>query len=199
VTEAITGVDLVQWQFRIASGERLDLPAALMEGDRTAVRGHAIEARIVAEDPAQGFMPSIGKILGWAEPAGPGIRFDTGFGQGAEVTRFYDSLLAKLIVHGGNRADAGRRLAAALADTHILGVRTNVAYVLDLIDRPWFLEGEFDTGTLGREMGDWREATELPAELGSLVGLGAAEAVSVTVARASSRPAWEMADGFRVI
>lgn len=198
VTEAITGVDLVQWQFRIASGERLELSPALMSGDRNAIRGHSIEARIVAEDPAQGFMPSIGRIVGWAEPAGPGIRFDTGFGPGAEVTRFYDSLLAKLIVHGETRKDAVRRLTAALADTHILGVRTNVSYVLDLIGRAWFLDGEFDTGTLGREMGEWREASEVPSELGTLVGLAGNTSPEVGTA-VTSRPAWDLADGFRVI
>lgn len=200
VTEAITGVDLVQWQIRIASGEALVLPDALMRGDRSAIRGHAIESRIVAEDPAHGFMPSVGKILGWAEPAGPGIRFDTGFGEGAEVTRFYDSLVAKLIVHGTTREDAVRRLSMALRDTHILGVRTNIAFVLDLLAAPWFGAGEFDTGTLGREMGSWAEPSDLPSELGSLVGLATASAPSGGgSAVAETSPAWALADGFRVL
>ncbi|MBX3095695.1 MAG: ATP-grasp domain-containing protein [Fimbriimonadaceae bacterium] len=200
VTEAITGVDLVQWQIRIASGETLALPEALMRGDRTAIRGHAIESRIVAEDPAHGFMPSVGKVLGWAEPSGPGIRFDTGFGAGAEVTRFYDSLVAKLIVHGTTREDAIRRLSMALRDTHILGVRTNVTYVLDLLSAPWFVSADFDTGTLGREMGEWLEPSSVPEELGSLVGLATASASSGGVsAVAETSPAWAIADGFRAL
>ncbi|MCB0826246.1 MAG: ATP-grasp domain-containing protein [Armatimonadetes bacterium] len=200
VTEMITGVDLVQWQIRIADGEKLALPEALMTGDRTAIRGHAIEARIIAEDPSAGFMPSIGKILGWAEPSGPRIRFDTGFTGGDEVSRFYDSMLAKLIVGGDNRTVATDRLKVALRDTHVLGVKTNISYLLDVVSHPGFAIAEFDTGFLGREFGEWKPSEELPAELGNLVSAASLSGSSSARSEGSERiesNAWGLADGFR--
>lgn len=200
VTEMITGVDLVQWQIRIAEGEKLSLPDALMQGDRTAIRGHAIEARIIAEDPGAGFMPSIGQILGWAEPCGPRIRFDTGFTCGDEVSRFYDSMLAKLIVGGDNRSVATDRLKVALRDTHVLGVKTNICYLLDVISHPGFATAEFDTGFLGREFGDWAPSNELPIELGNLVAAASASGTSSVQSDSGNGKgsnAWGLSDGFR--
>jgi 3-methylcrotonyl-CoA carboxylase alpha subunit len=198
VTEAVTGVDLVQWQLRIASGERLALAPALMAGDRSAIHGHAIEVRLVAEDPAQGFLPSVGRIVGWAEPKSPGVRFDTGFGPGSEVSRYYDSLLAKLIVCAGDREAAIRRLRSALEDTHVLGVSTNAAFVLDVLDHPDFAAGRFDTGWLGREFGEWSPPEGVPAALADLVAAASQEHAAPTAKR-ETRPAWAMADGFRVV
>lgn len=154
VTEAITGLDLVEWQVRIARGESLDLPPAITDGERAAIQGHSIEARIVAEDPAKNFLPSVGTILAWHEPK-TGVRVDTGYGPDAEILRFYDSLIAKLIVHGASRLEAIAKLRDALLDFHVLGVRTNIAYLLDVIDHPDFAAGRFDTGFLGREFSDW--------------------------------------------
>ncbi|MCW5936139.1 MAG: ATP-grasp domain-containing protein [Fimbriimonadaceae bacterium] len=198
VTEAITGLDLVEWQLRIAAGEPLALPAGLLEGDRRRINGHAIEVRIVAEDPAKGFLPSTGEILGWAEPHGLGVRFDTGFGLGAEVSRYYDSLIAKLIVHRESRAAALKRLQAALMDTHILGPATNISYILDVLAHPSFGEGRFDTAFLGREFADWTAPTEFPAELATLVHEATARPVSRR-GSVSQTPVWDRMDGFQII
>jgi len=168
VTEAVTGLDLVQHQLRLAAGERLDLDSRFKEGDRLAMSGHAIEVRIIAEDPASGFMPSVGKVLAWSEPKAPGIRVDTGLGHGSEVTRFYDSLIAKVISHAETRAKAIDRLKMALLDFHVLGVKTNIGYLLDVLSHPDFLEGKIDTGFLSREFGAWSQAG-VPPELGAIV------------------------------
>lgn len=169
VTEAVTGLDLVAWQLKIASGEALRLPGDLASGDRRALNGHAIEARIVAEDPGHGWLPSTGRILGWAEPKGPGVRVDTGYCRGAEVSRYYDSLLAKVIAHGATRREAIERLKGALLDFHILGVKTNIEHLLTVLEHPEFAAGRFDTGFLDREMSEWSPSTDIPAELGALV------------------------------
>lgn len=173
VTEAIAGIDLVAWQIRIADGEPLRLPEPLMAGDRSAIRGHAIEARIVAEDPARGFLPSAGRIVGWAPPYGhPGVRVDTGLSEGGEVPQHYDSLISKVIAHGEDREAARRRLRDALLDFHVLGVPTNIAYLLEVVGSDGFCEGRFDTGFLAREFGDWRPASAVPEELGALAAAG---------------------------
>ncbi|MCO5298221.1 MAG: ATP-grasp domain-containing protein [Fimbriimonadaceae bacterium] len=195
VTEWVTGVDLVQWQLRIASGETLVLPEPLLQGDRTVLGGCAIEARIVAEDPAHAFLPSIGRILAWAEPQAPGVRVDTGFGPGAEVTRYYDSLIAKVIAHAETRDAAIARLRAALLDFHILGVRTNIAYLLDILDHPEFRAGRIDTGFLTREFAEWRPSDEVPAELAALVE--AAETQETTRSHTPQKGAWDLGDSWR--
>ncbi|MCH7903367.1 MAG: ATP-grasp domain-containing protein [Armatimonadetes bacterium] len=196
VTEAITGVDLVQWQIKIASGEELALSEKLMKGDRSAISGHAIEARIISEDPAKGFMPSIGKIVGWAEPLTDGVRVDTGFEAGAEVSQFYDSLLAKVIAHSNDRAGAIAKLDAALQDFHVLGVTTNIALLLDVIDHEGFVAGRFDTGFLSREFGEWSGGCDVPEELGNIAAMAA---VSTNGKDAESKSkAWETTDSFRI-
>jgi len=195
VTEAITSLDLVQWQLRIASGEPIELDDRFIVGDRGAISGHSIEARIVAEDPAKGFSPSIGKIFGWAVPTGPGVRIDTGFDLGSEVTRFYDSLIAKVIVHGETRQVAVARLKSALQDFHVLGVKTNIGYLLDVLSHPDFLEGKVDTGFLGREFGDWT-APPPPPELLEILQFAGSSAAGPEVSTLK-RSVWEMPDGFR--
>jgi acetyl/propionyl-CoA carboxylase alpha subunit len=194
VTELVTGLDLVQWQIRIAQGDRLEIDPRLLAGDRSALSGHSIEARIVAEDPARNFLPSVGKILAWAEPKAPGVRVDTGYSNGAEIPRYYDSLIAKVIAHGATREEAIRRLRSALLDFHVLGVRTNVAYLLDVLGHPDFGAGNFDTGFLGREFSEWSPGP-VPPELGTLV-LAATPTVSAAE-RPSATGAWGLADGFR--
>ncbi len=198
VTELVTGLDLVQWQLRIAAGERLDLAADLMEGHRTALNGHAMEARIVAEDPAQNFLPSVGRILAWAEPKAPGIRVDTGYGPGAEIPRHYDSLLAKVIAHGQTRDDAIARLLSALEDFHILGVKTNIGYLLDVLRHPDFRAGNFDTGFLGRSFADWTPRTEIPIELGPIVAAASQTQLAGSASNAKMTGVWDMADDWRV-
>ncbi len=197
VTEMITGLDLVKWQLRIASGETLDITPALLAGDRREIRGHAIEARIVAEDPASGFLPSVGQILAWAEPKAPGIRVDTGYGPGAEIPRYYDSLIAKVIAHAETRDEAINRLRAALLDFHILGVKTDVAFLLEVLDHEDFRAGKSDTGFLGREFSEWHPASKVPAELAGI----AARAMSARSDGQECPPAvgvWDVADTFRL-
>jgi 3-methylcrotonyl-CoA carboxylase alpha subunit len=192
VTEAITGIDLVQAQLKIASGEGLETVLDRMPDKPT---GHSIEARIVAEDPARGFLPSTGRILAWAEPKAPGVRVDTGFSVGSDVSRYYDSLLAKVIVWAPDRDAALARLESALLDFHILGVRTNIAYLLDVIRHPQFRSGDFDTGFLGREFAEWSVPEEVPPELGS-IALSAVGAAPESIEKQAG--AWEIADGWRV-
>jgi acetyl/propionyl-CoA carboxylase alpha subunit len=194
VTEMVTGLDLVQWQIRIARGETLDIEPGLMIGERNLVNGHSIEARVIAEDPARDFLPSSGRLLAWAAPSGPGIRVDTGYGPESEVPRYYDSLLAKVIVHADDRPAAIRRLRGALEDFHILGVRTNIAYLLDILAHPGFAVGEIDTGFLGREFAEWSPGL-IAQELGEI----AASAVSPRsqTGELATLGAWATSDGFR--
>ena len=196
VTEMITGLDLVELQIRIAQGEEICIDPRLMAGDRSAINGHSIEVRIVAEDPGQGFLPSIGQILAWAEPRHPGIRFDTGFAAGKEISRFYDSMIAKVIAHGPNREAARRRLVAALKDFHVLGVKTNVGYLIDVLEHPGFIAGTIDTGFLAREFADWHPPA-LPAEIFSIASMATSGSGSKSV-ETSKSGAWDLADSWRV-
>ncbi|MDF1479388.1 biotin carboxylase N-terminal domain-containing protein [Leifsonia sp. H3M29-4] len=138
VTEMVAGVDLVEWQLRIAAGERLEL--------EFAPRGHAIEARLCAEDPAAGFLPTGGTVLGLREADGVGVRVDSALAEGLVVTSDYDSLLAKVIAWGETRDKALARLDRALAETTVLGVRTNQAFLRDLLADPRVRAGRLDTG-----------------------------------------------------
>lgn len=197
VTEEITGLDLVALQIAIANGEPLGISPGLLEGSRDSIFGHSIEARIVAEDPGQNFMPSIGKIVGWAEPRGPGIRFDTGFGSGSEISRFYDSMIAKVIAHGSTREEARLRLVAALQDFHVLGVKTNVAYIIDVLNSEGFRTAHIDTGYLGRTFQDW-QPTAPPSELGSIAQMassGRSDGGGTSVRKTFA--VWDINDGWR--
>ncbi len=155
ITEVLTGLDLVEWQLRIAAGERLDLPPAPPQPG-----GHACECRLNAEDPAHDFAPSPGRLVRLDLPAGEGVRVDTHLrraGPGAtgdEIPPHYDSLLCKVITHGRDRAEALGRMREALLRTRIAGVRTNVALHLLLLDRPEVVEGRLDTGLLERILPD---------------------------------------------
>ena len=146
VTEEITGVDLVEWQLRVASGEPLPL-----RQDQLAIRGWAIEARLYAEDPARGFLPSIGRLDLLRFGAAPGGRIDTGVAQGAEVSPFYDPMIAKVIAHAPTRAEAIERLEAMLRDTAVHPVRTNAAFLVKALGHPQFAAGTVDTGLIGRD------------------------------------------------
>ncbi|MFD3489147.1 acetyl-CoA carboxylase biotin carboxylase subunit [Streptomyces sp. NPDC058690] len=147
VTELITGLDLVEWQLRVASGEQLPYRQA----DIT-LTGHAIEARICAEDPARGFLPSGGTVLSLHEPNGHGVRTDSGLSEGVEVGSLYDPMLSKVIVHGPDRETALRRLRAALSELVILGVPTNAGFLRRLLAHPQVVAGELDTGLVEREV-----------------------------------------------
>lgn len=147
VTELITGLDLVEWQLRVAAGEQLPYG----QKDIT-LTGHAIEARICAEDPFRGFLPSGGTVLALHEPQGNGVRTDSGLGAGGEVGSLYDPMLSKVIAYGPDRAAALRRLRAALADTVILGVPTNAGFLRRLLAHPAVVAGDLDTGLVEREV-----------------------------------------------
>ncbi|MGE0036651.1 MAG: acetyl-CoA carboxylase biotin carboxylase subunit [Xanthobacteraceae bacterium] len=147
VTEMITGLDLVEWQLRVAAGEKLPLAQ-----NAITANGHAVEARIYAENPAKGFLPATGKIARWRAPEGEGIRVDTGFRQGDTVTPYYDALLAKLIAWAPERATALDRLGRALRDFAIAGVTTNICFLRALVDHPQVRAGTIDTGLIEREL-----------------------------------------------
>jgi 3-methylcrotonyl-CoA carboxylase alpha subunit len=147
VTEEITGTDLVEWQLRIAAGEKLPLAQ-----DEIKANGHAMEARIYAEDADKGFLPAAGAIRHWREPAGDGVRVDSGFRSGDTITPYYDALLAKLIASGCDRAKALARLREALRAFEITGVTTNLAFLQALLARPEVNSGEIDTGFIEREL-----------------------------------------------
>ncbi len=140
VTELLVGLDLVQWQIRVATGE----PFLYQQSDLTR-RGHAMECRIYAEDPAQGFLPSTGRLLQLVEPRGPGIRLDSGIAAGGEVSHYYDPLLAKLIVQAEDRPSSIRRMQAALGDYVVHGVITNIDFLQDLLAHPDFAQGKAST------------------------------------------------------
>jgi 3-methylcrotonyl-CoA carboxylase alpha subunit len=148
VTEMVTGLDLVEWQLRVAAGEPLPLPQ-----DRIAISGHAVEARIYAEDPARGFLPSTGTLihLTWPEPVS-GLRIDAGVGQGDAVSHYYDPMLAKVIAHGADRATALANLARALDDCSIFGVANNLDFLARILRHPEFAAGPVDTGFIGRHL-----------------------------------------------
>ncbi|MDX3849219.1 biotin carboxylase N-terminal domain-containing protein [Streptomyces sp. AK02-01A] len=146
VTELITGLDLVEWQLRVASGERLPFAQA----DIT-LTGHAVEARVCAEDPARGFLPSGGTVLALREPEGDGVRTDSGLSEGTEVGSAYDPMLSKVIAYAPDRATALRKLRAALAETVTLGVPTNAGFLRRLLAHPAVIAGELDTGLVERE------------------------------------------------
>ncbi|MBV1941303.1 acetyl/propionyl/methylcrotonyl-CoA carboxylase subunit alpha [Streptomyces sp. BV286] len=146
VTELITGLDLVEWQLRVAAGERLGFAQ-----DDVTLTGHAVEARICAEDPSRGFLPSGGTVLRLSEPRGDGVRTDSGLSEGTEVGSLYDPMLSKVIAYGPDRATALRRLRGALAETVTLGVQTNAGFLRRLLAHPAVVAGELDTGLVERE------------------------------------------------
>jgi 3-methylcrotonyl-CoA carboxylase alpha subunit len=148
VTEEITGLDLVEWQLRVAAGEKLPLAQ-----DRIVMRGHAVEARLCAEDPAAGFMPSIGRIAAFEDAALEGIRLETGVRQGDEVSPFYDSMIAKLIAAGQDRNAVLGSLAAGLADLLVAGPRTNARFLRNLLIDDDVVAGRLDTGLIARKLG----------------------------------------------
>ncbi|MFJ6113205.1 acetyl/propionyl/methylcrotonyl-CoA carboxylase subunit alpha [Agrococcus sediminis] len=158
VTEMVTGVDLVEQQLRIAAGE----PLAIAQDDVT-LTGHAIEARIYAEDPSAGFLPTGGTVLAIDWPYGDDVRVDAGVEQGGEVGSSYDPMIAKVIAHGATRGQALERLREALAETSIFGVVTNRGFLCALLDEPSVRAGELDTGFIDRE-GERIAAARIPSE-----------------------------------
>jgi len=169
VTEMITGEDLVEWQLRVAAGEALPLKQAEITSG-----GHAIEVRLCAENPANSFLPETGRIRVLREPghsreggnpADESVRLDTGVREGDEVSVFYDPMIAKLIVWGDDRNEAARRMQSALAETAILGVKTNLAFLERVVKHPAFLAGDTDTAFIERHRADLLpDKSEVPVE-----------------------------------
>ncbi|MFE1951224.1 biotin carboxylase N-terminal domain-containing protein [Streptomyces sp. NPDC059524] len=164
VTELVTGLDLVEWQLRVAAGE----PLGFTQDDIT-LTGHAVEARLCAEDPARGFLPSGGTVLALSEPEGDGVRTDSGLSEGTEVSSLYDPMLAKVIAYGPDRDTALRRLRAALARTVTLGVPTNAGFLRRLLAHPAVVAGELDTGLVEREV-DGLVSADVPAGVYAAAG-----------------------------
>ncbi len=170
VTELVTGIDLVGWQIRIAAGERL--PEEVLGA---APRGHAIEVRIYAEDPHDGFRPVAGTVTGWQMAAGPGVRIDTGLAGDTVLPVEYDPLLAKLLVHAEDRPAAIARLARALGETRIGGVQTDLSFLRWLVDEPGFAAGSYDTALIPDRWGSGPKLSSEEASLAAAIALQARE------------------------
>jgi acetyl/propionyl-CoA carboxylase alpha subunit len=170
VTELVTGLDLAAWQIRIATGE--SLPFAQTD---LRQRGHAIECRVYAEDPANHFLPSIGEIVWYKRPSGPGVRVDDGIESGSQITPYYDPMLAKVIAWGQDRMEALAKMKRALADTAVLGVTTNIPYLLAILEEPHFVAGNVSTNYLAEYMSDWQMREEVTDEV--WLAMAAVEAV----------------------
>ena len=201
VTEAITGLDLVEWQFRVACGEKLPLEQSQVHFD-----GHAVEARVYAEDPENGFLPSTGRIVAMELPSD--IRVDSGFTTGGEVTPYYDAMIAKLVAHAPTRETALDRLAGALDRTVIAGPRSNVAFLAALTRASEFRQGKVDTGFIDRNLAALGAVPHMAdfaaAALGVVQLLGRkAESESVDRDAPADEPAqlgspWAVSDGFQL-
>ncbi|TDC47246.1 ATP-grasp domain-containing protein [Actinomadura sp. KC345] len=184
VTEMVTGLDLVELQLRVAAGEPLPLTR-----DDVRMDGHSIEARVYAEDPARGFLPTGGRVLALAEPEG--ARVDSGLDAGTGIGGSYDPMLAKVIVHGPGRAEALRRLDRALASYTLLGVPTNVAFLRSLVRHPSVVSGDLDTGLVERALDDLMSGMSVPPEV------FAAAALERMLALETGDDPWEIPDGWR--
>jgi acetyl-CoA/propionyl-CoA carboxylase, biotin carboxylase, biotin carboxyl carrier protein len=190
VTECVTGLDLVELQLRVAAGERLPVE----QGDVT-LDGHAIEARVYAEDPARGFLPQAGEVVGLVEPTGPGVRVDSSLRVGGVVGTDYDPMLAKVIAWGPDRETARARLVAALGGTAVLGVATNTAFLRDLLEDPDVVAGRLDTGLIERRGGALTAAAPVPD------AVHAAAALALLVEAEPTGPVvdpWDVPDGWRL-
>lgn len=180
VTEMVTGLDLVELQLRVAQGEPLPITQ-----EQVRFSGHAIECRILAEDADAGFVPDTGKVLLLQAPAGPGVRFDCGVTQGAPVTADFDSMLAKLVVHGADRPLAISRMRSALAETVMLGVTINNNFLARVLQHPAFGRGETDTGFLDRHKQQLAPATLTNTERAAILAVAASVSPDVAVSRIS--------------
>ena len=169
VTESVTGLDLVEWMIRIAAGETLP-----WKQSEIRLEGHAIEARVYAEDPARGFLPSIGRLVRYAEPGGEGVRVDSGVYEGAEISIHYDPMIAKVIAEGRTRETARERLIEALDAFHIRGVRHNVGFLSALLGRKRFADGRLSTDFIAEEFPAGFAEMALPEEaMPSLISVAA--------------------------
>ncbi|HMO47810.1 MAG TPA: acetyl/propionyl/methylcrotonyl-CoA carboxylase subunit alpha [Rubrivivax sp.] len=196
VTEMITGLDLVEWQLRVAAGEPLPL-----RQDQLAIDGHAIEARIYAEDPDKGFLPSTGKLVHLAPPPeSEHVRVDTGVEQGDAITPHYDPMIAKLIVWDRTREAALARMRQALAQYRVVGVANNVEFLSRLVSVPSFAHADLDTALIEREQANlFPDKTAVPDAVWMLAALAELQREASLAARASDHDSpWRMLDGWRL-
>ena len=200
VTELVTGLDLVQWQIRIAAGESMPF-----NQQDLLQRGHALECRLYAEDPANNFLPTLGPLLRFVEPKGPGVRVDAGYASGDEVTIHYDPMVAKVITWAENRPAAVRKMIAALRETVLLGLTNNNAFLQDVLSDPAFQQGQVHTTWVEDHFGDWQPPScELPPEVlvAAAVGQsGSSKATGANGTAASGKDRfspWQSAGGYRV-
>jgi 3-methylcrotonyl-CoA carboxylase alpha subunit len=200
VTEAITGLDLVEWQFRIAAGEKLPLMQ-----DQVPVTGHAVEARLYAEDPERGFLPSTGRLLALQLPQGEGIRVDSGVETGSDITPYYDPLIAKVIAHGNSRAEALDRLAGGLDRAIVAGPRSNAGFLAALCRAAEFRNGRFDTGFIDRNLAALGVVPQGLDRAAAAFGAAALiererARIAASLAREPEEVAspWDVADGFQL-
>jgi len=191
VTEMVTGLDLVALQLAVAAGQRLPLHQSEVE-----LRGHAIEARVYAEDPARGFLPAVGRVTAFVPPEGAGIRNDTGISAGAEVTPFYDAMLAKLVVHAPDRRQALARLQQALQRYVVAGTTTNLEFLQWIVGHQEVIRGRVDTGWLERE---WQPAPEVDVPATAFAAAAAFESADgyQTPANEESSDPWRRMDTWR--
>jgi acetyl-CoA/propionyl-CoA carboxylase biotin carboxyl carrier protein len=190
VTEAVVGLDLVEQQLRVAAGE----PLAIAQDD-VELRGHSIEVRVCAEDAASGFLPATGRIVGYREPRGPGVRVDSGVRLGSEVSASYDSLLLKVIATGDDREVALERLSRALKDLRVLGVTTNAGYLARLVAAPEVRCGDMDTGLLERGIVEPLPAAAEARE--AAIAAAAIESLELAGNHAGGDP-WDTLPSFRI-
>ncbi len=198
VTELVTGVDLVQWQIRIARGERLTVdPEQVLHP-----RGHAIECRVYAEDPDKRFMPCPGRIVHVHAPGGPGVRRDSGVQAGFEVPVFYDSMISKLCSWGEDRTQAIARMRRALTEYDVRGIKTTIPFFHWMLEQPDFIEGRFDTTSLDAILAtrtepfltlsdEWQERTVIAAALREFLRVGARSPAGASEGQAGSP--WKIA------
>ncbi|MGD9902473.1 MAG: acetyl/propionyl/methylcrotonyl-CoA carboxylase subunit alpha [Vicinamibacterales bacterium] len=187
ITEMVTGVDLVQWQIRIARGERLTLDAAAL----LAPRGHAVECRVYAEDPDNGFLPSPGRIVRLRVPQGPGVRDDSGATEGLDVPIYYDPLVSKLVTWGDDRPHALARMRRALAEYEVVGIRTTIPFFEWVLDDDDFRAGRFDTTFIDRKLSERKGAPfrTISADDEELAAVAAALHAVLRAAPAAAPPA----------
>jgi acetyl/propionyl-CoA carboxylase alpha subunit len=206
ITELVAGLDLAQWQIRISAGEALPF-----DQPQLGQRGHAIECRLYAEDPASGFLPAAGRLLRFIEPQGPGIRVDTGFSSGDAITVYYDPLIAKVIAWAEDRPAAIHKMQAALRETVLLGLPANGQFLQDVLAHPDFQAGRAHTTWVDEQFGDWQPPQcPLPPEV--LVAAALTEFQTLQAGSGSVQPApfdggppagkdpyspWRITNGFR--
>ncbi len=201
ITELVTGLDLVQWQIRIAAGAELPF-----RQEDLSQRGHAIECRLYAEDPANNFLPATGPLLRFVEPKGPGIRVDSGFASGDEISIHYDPLVAKLVAWGEDRPAALRRMETALRQTVLLGLTNNDQFLQDVLASPDFQAAEIYTTWVEDTFGDWQPPVcSLPPEVLAAAALTQFQSYSAPGADSAAPVAgrdpyspWKVPNGFRI-